>query len=76
MQGGAFIHNIERGPPKNHPSQVWLNLVWWFQRRKFTTDNRHQVMSHVTPMKTIGMMLVSAIFRQFGSCYGLFDIAG
>jgi hypothetical protein len=32
-------------------------------------------------MATIGAipfrtMLVSAIFRQFGSCFGLFDIAG
>jgi hypothetical protein len=27
-------------------------------------------------MKTIRTMLVSAIFRQFGSCFGLFDIAG
>jgi len=28
------------------------------------------------PMKTIRSTLVSAIFRQFGSCFGLFDIAG
>jgi hypothetical protein len=30
----------------------------------------------MTPMKTIKTMLVSAMFRQFGSCFGLFDIAG
>jgi len=30
----------------------------------------------MTPWKTIRMTLVSIIFRQFGSCFGLFDIAG
>jgi hypothetical protein len=30
----------------------------------------------MTPLETIRMALVSAIFRQFGSCFGLFDIAG
>jgi hypothetical protein len=28
------------------------------------------------PLKTIRTTLVSAIFRQFGRCFGLFDIAG
>jgi len=28
------------------------------------------------PMKTIRTTLVSHIFRQFSSCFGLFDIAG
>ena len=27
MVGGAVKHNIYRGPPKNHPCQVWFNLV-------------------------------------------------
>ena len=27
----------------------------------------------MTPFKTIRKTLVSAIFRQFGSCFGLFD---
>jgi hypothetical protein len=27
------------------------------------------------PLKTIRTTLVSAIFRKFGSCFGLFDIA-
>ena len=30
----------------------------------------------MTPMKTIRTMLASVIFRQFGSCFELFDIAG
>jgi hypothetical protein len=34
------------------------------------------LMSQVTPMKTIRMMLVSVIIRQFGRCFGLFVIAG
>ena len=30
----------------------------------------------MTPLKTIRTTLVSAIFRKFGNCFGLFDIAG
>ena len=32
--------------------------------------------SEMTPMETIRTTLVSAIYRQIGSCFGLFDIAG
>jgi hypothetical protein len=32
--------------------------------------------SQMTQWKTIRTTLVSAIFRQFGSIFGLFDIAG
>ena len=32
--------------------------------------------SQLTPMKTIRTTIVSAIYRQIGSCFGLFDIAG
>ena len=33
MEGGAVGHNFERGPPRDHPYQVWFNLVPRFQRR-------------------------------------------
>jgi hypothetical protein len=36
MEGGAIGHNIERGPPKDHPSQICFNLVQLFQ----TMDGR------------------------------------
>ena len=44
MEGRAVGQNFERGPPKDHPCQVWFNLVPRFQRRrlkceKFTTDD-------------------------------------
>ena len=29
---------IERGPPKDHPSQICFNLVQQFQRRRFKCD--------------------------------------
>jgi hypothetical protein len=32
MEGGAVGHNIERGPPKDHPSQICFNLVQRFIR--------------------------------------------
>jgi hypothetical protein len=28
-------NNFERGPPKDHFSNVWLRLAQWFQRRRF-----------------------------------------
>jgi hypothetical protein len=36
--GGAVGHNFERDPPRDHPSQVWFNLVQRFQRRRFKCD--------------------------------------
>jgi len=36
----------------------------------------YTLMSQMTQLKTISTNLVSAIFSQFGSCIGLFDIAG
>jgi hypothetical protein len=33
--GGAVGHKFERDPPRDHPSQVWFNLVQRFQRRRF-----------------------------------------
>jgi hypothetical protein len=27
MEGGAVGHNFERDPPRDHPCQVWFNLV-------------------------------------------------
>jgi hypothetical protein len=38
MKGGAVGHTIERGPPKDHPSPIRINLVQWFQRRRFKCD--------------------------------------
>ena len=53
MEGGAVGHNFERDPPKDHPCQVWFNLVQGFQRRRFkyesftTYDDGRQVMAKV-----------------------------
>ena len=38
MEGGAVAHNFERDPPRNHPCQVWFNLVQRFQRRRFKCE--------------------------------------
>jgi hypothetical protein len=27
MEGGAVGHNFERDPPRDHPCQVWFNLL-------------------------------------------------
>jgi hypothetical protein len=38
MEGGAVGHNFEMGLPKDYPSQICLNLVLRFQRRRFKCD--------------------------------------
>jgi hypothetical protein len=39
LNGGRAVgHNFERDPPKDHPCQVWFNLVQWFQRKRFKCD--------------------------------------
>jgi hypothetical protein len=38
MEGKTVGHNIERGPPKDQPSQICFNLVKQFQRRRFKCD--------------------------------------
>jgi hypothetical protein len=30
MEGMAIGHNFERDRPRDHPCQVWFNLVQWF----------------------------------------------
>jgi hypothetical protein len=39
MEGRAVGHNFERDPPKDHPCQVWFNLVQGFQRRRFKCES-------------------------------------
>jgi hypothetical protein len=38
MEGGTVGHNCERDPPRDHPCQVWFNLVQGFQRKRFKCD--------------------------------------
>jgi hypothetical protein len=38
MEGRGVGHNFERDPPRDHPCQVWFNLVQRFQRRRFKCD--------------------------------------
>ena len=52
MERRAVGHNFERDPPRDHPCQVWFNLVQGFQRRRFkceslrhTTDRRRRMPS-------------------------------
>jgi hypothetical protein len=46
MEGGAVGHNFEREPPRDHPCQVWFNLVQRFQRRRFKCD--HELLAYIT----------------------------
>jgi hypothetical protein len=35
MEGRAVRHNFERNPFRDHPCQVWFNLVQRFQGQRF-----------------------------------------
>jgi hypothetical protein len=39
MEGRSVEHNFERDPSKDHPCQVWFNLVQGFQRRRFKCES-------------------------------------
>jgi hypothetical protein len=45
MEGGTVRHNFERDPPKDHPCQVWFNLVQGFQRRRFKCESLRRTTS-------------------------------
>ena len=38
MEGRAVGHNFEKGPLKDHPSQILFNLVLQFHRIRFKYD--------------------------------------
>ena len=44
--------------------------------RQKETVTVYVLTSKMTQLKTTRTMLISVIFRQFDSCFGLFDIAG
>ena len=39
IKGGTVGDNFERDPPRDHPCQVWFNLVQGFQRRRIKCDS-------------------------------------
>ena len=49
MEGRSVRHNFERDPPKDHPCQVWFNLVQGFQRRRFKCESLQRTTDGRTP---------------------------
>jgi hypothetical protein len=45
MEGGAVGHNFEMGLPKDYPSQIWFNLVQWFQKRRIKCESLRRMPS-------------------------------
>ena len=65
MKGGAVGHNFERGPPKDHPSQIWLNMVRQFQRRRFKCDIYQNIENnYITEKPGIYVKLLLAMYLQ------------
>jgi hypothetical protein len=78
MEGGTVGHNIERGPPKDHPSQICFNLVQRFQRRRFKCD---QIENQVSDYRLLGASSFLLVFEWWYlsfykmihvKCYGEF----
>ena len=46
MEGGDFGYNFKRDPTKDHPCQVWFNLVQLYQRRRFKYKSLRQMSSN------------------------------
>jgi hypothetical protein len=66
MKGRAVGHNFERGPPKDHPCQVWFNLVQRFQRRRFKCESvKRQINVTITTKFFYWLKLA----RWFNDCY-------
>ena len=38
LEVGITGHNLGRGPPKDHSTQVWLQLAQWFLRRRLKCE--------------------------------------
>ena len=49
MEGRTVRHNCERDPLKDHPCQIWFNLVQGFQRRKFKCESLRHTDGRRTP---------------------------
>jgi len=67
---------IEEGQPLQWTKENGEKNRQWFT--KHYTENQRSHSTHFTKdsIDIIRKTLVSAIFRQFGICFGLFDIAG
>jgi hypothetical protein len=48
MEGGAVGHNFERDPPRDHPCQVWFNLVQRYisAERKISQKNQEYMLNY------------------------------
>jgi hypothetical protein len=73
MEGRAVGHNSERDPPRDHPCQVWFNLVQQFQRRRFKCDllSKYAYCSHMemSSLKFIPFFFVKVFFQPIYTNY-------
>ena len=60
MEGRAVRHNFERDPHRDHPCQVWFNLVQRFQRRRFKCDLLIKISSPFFTIFSLAAILVGS----------------
>jgi hypothetical protein len=60
-------HNIEMGSPMDHPNQDWLNLVQWFQRKRFKCESYWPINKKCFPLKPLWQLepnFTEMVFRK------------
>jgi hypothetical protein len=74
MEGGSVGHNFERDPPKDHPCQVWFNLVQRSHRRRDLNVKVYDVRRMPSELKIkilgikIGSILTPNILKMVKTC--------
>ena len=58
MEGRAVEHKFEKDPPRDHPCQVWFNLVQRLQRRRFKCESLRR--------RTDGRQVMAKAHMAFG----------
>ena len=64
MEGGAIRHNFEKGPSKDHPSQIWFNLILWFQKRRFKCGSLRRMPSDGNFHMAFGQVSLKRLHRS------------
>jgi hypothetical protein len=62
LEVGINGHNFGRGPSKDHPTKVWLQLAQWFLRRRFLCE--FPIGSYVKLSSAVGAILIEGPNRR------------
>ena len=69
MEGRAVGHNFERDPPRDHPCQVWFNLVQRFREEDLNVILRPGELKRGYILKIITKLYVTRNDDTTSFCY-------